>query len=265
MAWIPAAPCACSCLCPAPLRHLTSGSRRLSAAAQVVRLPLLRHRVHAWMGEHGLPAPNSDPSPETLAAADPRCPGWVAELRSGDVARRGTKAAARINDALIEWGRDTEAEPHVKAARAAAMEVGGAVLAPCISPRSWAFVAAGAGSLASLPVVSRLALQRARPVPQPALPAHQWTFPLTFACAALRCAVLCSTLWMTSSGCCGEPSLLMPPCTCMPPVHNAPSSGPTQFCCLSSAGCAALSRAGKRVTWQGPVLYGRTPAGTGPS
>lgn len=57
--------------------------------------------------------------------ADPRYPDWVADLRCGDVSKRGIQAAAKINDVLIEWGQDTQAGEEVKQSRAAAMEVGG--------------------------------------------------------------------------------------------------------------------------------------------
>lgn len=61
-----------------------------------MRLPLLRHAVHDWMAQHGLPVPEPEATPEALAAADPRFPGWVADLRGGDVFRRGTQAAAKV-------------------------------------------------------------------------------------------------------------------------------------------------------------------------
>lgn len=91
---------------------------------EVVRLPLLRHAIHAWMQQHLMPIPAPEVTPEALAAADARCPGWFADLRCGDVPRRGTQAAAKINNALIEWGRDEAAGEELKRLREAAMEVG---------------------------------------------------------------------------------------------------------------------------------------------
>jgi hypothetical protein len=95
-----------------------------SCLLQVVRLPLLRQAVHAWMEQQDLPVPQPNPPPEALAAADPRVPGWVADLRCGDVSRRGIQAAARINDVLIEWGADEAASEELKQHRDTAMEVG---------------------------------------------------------------------------------------------------------------------------------------------
>ncbi|KAI3438164.1 hypothetical protein D9Q98_000601 [Chlorella vulgaris] len=122
--------------CSTSLRSwLATGSRTCPRTnlelrdVELVRLPSVRGRIAAWRAQHSLPQlPALDPPPDVVQAAGrgqeegegqgeaPPLASLLADLRSGDVYKRGV-AAGRINNMLIEWGR----QPH-RAERAQVME-----------------------------------------------------------------------------------------------------------------------------------------------
>lgn len=129
--------------------HIISPAALTGGPLQLVRLPSVRGRIAAWRAQHSLPQlPALDPPPDVVQAAGqgqeegegqgerPSLASLLADLRSGDVYKRGV-AAGRINNMLIEWGR----QPH-RAERAQVMEVGGGLasgrLAVGVAWQPWA-------------------------------------------------------------------------------------------------------------------------------